>query len=72
MRIARVFEYPQCDVCKVFHKRKREARYDARLDFGIAWAYLCEECFTAHGTGLGEGKGQELVLISAKAETKCE
>lgn len=55
-----VVTIPPCDVCarRGFVK---DARYDARLDFG-PWANVCEEHFIAYECSLGTGRGQELKL----------
>lgn len=39
------------------------AEYDGKTRSG-PWAYMCEDHFLLHGTGLGVGRGQKLVLIS--------
>ena len=53
---------PQCDFCKqdptVMYQ---EAHYDGKTKMG-PWANMCREHFRQFGTGLGLGKGQELVL----------
>jgi hypothetical protein len=49
--------FPDCDVCGDVE----EARYDSHTKMG-AWGFLCEPCFKKHGTGLGLGHGQKLVL----------
>lgn len=48
-----------CDLCK-----NKEAHFDGKTTFG-PWAYMCQQCFTRYGIGLGLGKGQKL-----KGETK--
>ena len=52
-----VTELPFCDICI-----KKPAAYDSRLKSG-AWGYMCEDCFEEFGVGLGEGKGQKLILV---------
>ena len=52
-----VSELPQCDIAECSFS----ARYDARTVYG-SWANLCALHFKIHGTGLGLGKGQELIL----------
>lgn len=55
--MALVDSFPDCDVCS----EKAGARYDSHTKMG-AWGFLCESCFEKHGTGLGLGIGQRLVL----------
>jgi hypothetical protein len=50
----KVGKFPKCDICG------KTARYDAKTVYGF-WAYLCPMCFVRLGTGLGTGKGQELI-----------
>jgi hypothetical protein len=38
-----------------------KATYDGRTIFGH-WAYMCDRHFVALGVGLGEGKGQKIVV----------
>lgn len=45
---------PNCDFCGA------PAAYDGKTDMG-PWAYMCEDDFQKHGTGLGLGSGQRLV-----------
>lgn len=53
---AKVARIPNCDMCG------HPANYDAKTRFG-PWAYMCEPCWRAHGTGkLGTGFGQRLVV----------
>lgn len=60
----KVQSLPNCDLSgSQFppHYERRLAKYDAKTVFGW-WANLCEECFRRFGTGLGLGKGQELIV----------
>ncbi len=50
-----VSERPMCNMCS------DPAHYIA-LTKSTGWAYLCELHYKKHGTGLGLGKGQRLVL----------
>lgn len=54
--IAQVSALPKCDICTA-----SDAKYDAMTTRG-PWAYMCQECFSDYGVGLGLGRGQELVL----------
>jgi len=56
MYIAKVTEFPTCDICG-----QKDAVVDGKTTFG-SWAYMCDDCFKAYGRGLGIGKGQILVL----------
>lgn len=51
----KVKRIPNCDICG------EKARFDAKTKNG-PWGYLCAECFSTYGIGLGTGLGQELVL----------
>lgn len=53
----KVPEYPKCDFCG------KPAHYDGKVRGSGCWAYMCEEHFTNHGTGVGLGKGQRFELI---------
>ena len=46
-----------CDICKDCLKRF-PTFYDGRTVHG-PWAWMCEECWHWHGTGLGTGFGQQ-------------
>ena len=50
---------PSCGFCK------NEAKYDGKTVYG-PWGYMCQLCFDTYGTGLGIGKGQELILKEGK------
>jgi len=52
---------PDCDFCG------DQAHYDGKTKMG-PWGYMCETCFLAHGTGLGLGKGQMLVVLEKQGE----
>jgi hypothetical protein len=39
----------------------RRACYDGKTIYG-SWAFMCQECFTKYGVGLGTGRGRRLVL----------
>ncbi len=59
---AYVAKLPDCDV----HKYTKggtlvPAAYDGKTRQG-PWAYMCEACFRTEGIGLGEGKGQRLIV----------
>jgi len=60
METIKVFELPDCDICK-FQGKHTKAKYDARLVVG-GWASVCEKLFQKQGTGLGLGKGQKLII----------
>ena len=49
-------ERPQCDICK-----DRPAAIDGATRMG-PWAYMCVPCFETYGVGLGEGRGQRLLI----------
>lgn len=50
-----VSELPKCDFCD------EQARYDGKTVMG-PWANMCVLHFGQYGTGLGTGRGQELVV----------
>jgi hypothetical protein len=50
----------KCDVC---HKELNKRFVDGRTIRGY-WAYMCSECHTNVGIGLGIGKGQVFVLTT--------
>jgi len=59
---AYVQQLPMCDIHKYEHGNPNiVARYDGRTVTG-QWANMCDQCFASHGTGLGTGYGQELVI----------
>jgi hypothetical protein len=45
----------KCDFCHTM------AKYDGKTKQG-PWAFMCNQHFKIHGVGLGEGKGQQLML----------
>lgn len=47
--------------CQFPHETPTTARYDGKTRSG-PWGYMCFRHFVLHGIGLGQGKGQELVL----------
>lgn len=53
-------KYPKCDYCAKAG-RDNDARYDAETQSG-PWANMCGLHFALYGKGLGEGRGQRLVL----------
>lgn len=53
-----VARIPMCDS---YHLEDVPALYDAKTVTG-QWGYLCQSCFDGHGSGLGLGLGQRLVL----------
>lgn len=55
-----VDKFPTCDFC-VSSGIEKEARYDGKTTMG-PWGNMCESHFHQWGTGLGLGRGQELVL----------
>lgn len=61
MKEARVFKIPNCDLCQ-WNGKTVPAAYDAASKMG-KWAFMCEECFSNYGMGLGMGVGQKLVLV---------
>lgn len=56
LRNAHIEEFPDCDICQIL-----KAQYDGKTVNG-PWAYMCSDCFSQKGIGLGMGKGQKLVL----------
>ena len=56
-----VVAFPDCDMHKMGTVELIPAAYDGKTFLG-PWAYMCEECFTDYGVGLGVGRGQRLVL----------
>lgn len=65
-----VASLPTCDIHK-FEKGQDgvEAKYDGKTVMG-PWANMCEECFQQYGSGLGTGRGQRLVVKSAKTASE--
>jgi len=61
MKEAIVSSLPYCDICKIDDKFTK-ANYDAKTNLIGQWAYLCEEHYQKYGIGLGEGKGQRLIV----------
>ncbi len=49
-----------CDFCNA------PAEYDGKTKVGGMWAYMCKNCFKNFGIGLGEGKGQKLIIEEGK------
>jgi len=44
-----------CDMCG-----DKRAEFDGRTKRGY-WAYMCEDCFSILGRGIGLGKGQRII-----------
>jgi hypothetical protein len=61
---AYVAELPPCDIHRHIRNVEIAARYDAALRRG-GWAYMCEDCFTVYGIGLGTGRGQRLIVAES-------
>lgn len=57
----RLAALPECQI----HLDGTLAAYDGKTKGG-PWAFMCQECFDVHGTGLGLGVGQRLVLIESE------
>ena len=68
-----VEQFPLCDLHHDYdpmngvainppNKEQVHARYDAKQRYSSRWAYMCQEHFDEHGTGLGTGIGQKLIL----------
>ena len=54
---------PACDFCKMAGVTPANpAAYDGKTRSG-PWAYMCARHFKINGVGLGEGRGQKLVLV---------
>lgn len=53
--ITLVKERPKCDFCDC------PAIYDGKTEEG-RWAYMCDKHFAVYGIGLGDGKGQILMV----------
>ena len=45
------------EVCDLCSQPLPDVAYDARTAYG-PWGWLCPDCFTRAGVGLGLGKGQ--------------
>ena len=56
-----VDKIPNCDTCKADPPRLAYA--DGKTNMG-PWGFMCKACFAMYGTGLGLGKGQELLTES--------
>ena len=54
-----------CDFCC------NKAKFDGKTNMGF-WANMCKTCFGNYGTGLGEGKGQEIVVKDKLNERRFE
>ena len=52
---------PVCDLHKALHGTEVEAVHDGKTKSG-PWGFMFEPCLTIHGVGLGEGRGQRLVV----------
>lgn len=50
-----VVQFPSCDFCD------SDAQFDGKTVLG-SWGYMCSGHFKTHGTGLGTGRGQKIVL----------
>lgn len=60
-----------CDICEYEEGTPgTPALYDGKTVVG-PWANMCERHFDSHGTGLGTGRGQRLVLGSKQASQSC-
>ncbi len=77
MKTTIVTELPDCDICKSEGKTEL-AEYDGHTKIG-QWAFMCQAHFDLCGVGLGEGKGQKLVLptkqpdeLVVKANELCQ
>jgi hypothetical protein len=55
-----VAKLPPCDF---EHVTARLAEFDGKTAMG-PWAYMCQAHFAMFGTGLGTGRGQQLILGS--------
>lgn len=65
-QLAYVAELPPCGLHELRGERV-EAAYDAKTRMG-PWAYLCAPCFVEYGLGLGEGRGQRLMLREGQGQ----
>lgn len=58
---------PSCDICVYVDRKTAEdaerALYDGATNGG-SWANMCGPHFRQHGTGLGIGRGQRLILVN--------
>jgi hypothetical protein len=63
--------YPDCDICKYEQGRTTEAHYDGRTTGG-QWANMCDVHFASRGLGLGEGRGQRLIVGEKPEMTEAE
>jgi hypothetical protein len=57
---AKVAKIPDCDF-EDHDVPRVPAVYDGKTKMG-PWAFMCQDCFRRHGSGLGLGRGQKLVL----------
>lgn len=48
-----------CDLCNQRGALLTPAKYDGKTKIG-PWAFMCDECFSKWGVGLGIGKGQKI------------
>lgn len=60
-----VEELPDCDFCAQ-HGDTVHADFDGKTVLG-PWANMCKRHFNQFGVGVGEGKGQRLVVRKPKA-----
>lgn len=60
-------EVTRLDPCDFGPDAHPPAAVDGKTVFG-SWAYMCEDCFSHYGMGLGESKGQRLVLRESVAQ----
>lgn len=53
---------PNCDMhINMSGQPPTKAAYDGKTIMG-PWAYMCDNCFSSYGVGLGTGRGQRLIL----------
>ena len=62
-----VAKIPNCGTCKT--DPPKLAYVDAKTAMG-SWSFMCKLCFGVYGTGLGLGKGQELLTEPRNPKTK--
>lgn len=55
----RVTTIPLCNLCT---EASIPAAYDGKTIYG-SWANMCEDHMASHGSGLGMGRGQRLILM---------
>jgi hypothetical protein len=63
----------QCDICKC---ELETTMFDGRTVVGAArhpgpWAYMCPECFSQYGNGLGMGRGQRFTRRDKHSPWVC-